>query len=122
MKVLKNDSWSRGVHPEERPTAYQLSDLDNDGAHGSDGVHSGYRCYQCAQQSGSSILLASDSGEYWQNKQLDWQEECDVIQSNFDLEVANHFPLHLAIDCKSCPKTGVMPKKPEPPAERALGQ
>lgn len=104
----------------DRPTAYQLG-VPADVAHGVVG-HQGYRCYQCAHQSGITIQLAETGGDYWQNLQLAWQEECDVLQNKFDAEVAAHFPDHFPIGCQTCPTTFEMPVKPLPPAERAVRQ
>ncbi len=111
---------TQGIHPDERPTAYQQS-VPDDPVHGDDG-HRGYRCYQCAQASGVMIQLATNSGEYWQNLQLLWQEKCDELQNKFDLDVATHWPNHKPIGCETCPVVYEMPNKPLPPAERAVGQ
>jgi len=117
---LKAKDHTQGIHPDDRPTAYEQS-VPDDGAHGVVG-HIGYRCYQCAQLSGVMIQLADNSGEYWQNLQLLWQEECDVVQNTFDDAVATHFPNHQPYNCESCPVPGEMPVKPLPPAERAVRQ
>jgi len=103
----------------ERPSAFE-QELDEIADHGLDG-HIGVRCYQCAQLSDIMIQLASDGGEYWQNKQLLWQEECDELQNKFDLDVATHWPNHQPIGCTTCPVVYDMPEKPLPPSERAIG-
>lgn len=104
----------------DRPTAFQQS-VPDDVAHGVDG-HLGYRCYQCSQISGAMIQLADPGGDYWQNLQLLWQEQCDIVQNEFDASVATHFPDHQPYNCKGCPVPGEMPTKPLPPAERAVAQ
>jgi len=80
--------------------------------------HTGHRCIECARESENPISTESDSGDYWQNKQLAWQEECDVIMAKFDREVAIHFPAHMPMNCTTCPMTGTLPPKPNPPIER----
>lgn len=110
---------TQGRHPDERPTSYEL-ELD-DVNHGVDG-HIGFRCYQCSQISGTTIRAADNSGEYWQNLQLDWQEKCDELQNQYDRMVAAHFPVHLPVSCPDCPSPLQMPPKPVPPAERAIRQ
>ncbi len=118
-KLLAADH-TQGRHPDERPTSYELS-VPDDTIHGELG-HIGYRCYICAQLSSVMIQAASSGGEYWQNKQLLWQEECDKLQNQFDADVAAHFPDHYPIGCKTCPTTFEMPPKPLPPSERAIAQ
>lgn len=103
----------------DKRTAFEME--PEDVAHGVEG-HIGYRCGQCAQQSDVVILLADSGGDYWQNLQLKWQEECDIVQNTFDTAVATHFPDHQPYDCASCPVPGKMPVKPNPPAERAIKQ
>ena len=109
----------RNVVRSERQSAFQMEPTDV--AHGVEG-HIGLRCYQCAFQSGITVQLAATGGSYWQNLQLQWQEECDVVQNTFDEAVATHFPNHKPYDCDSCPVPGKMPIKPLPPAERAVNQ
>jgi len=104
----------------DRPTAYEMS-VPDDTPHSTKG-HIGYRCGGCALVSEIQIRIASDGGEYWQNKQLLWQEECDELQNQFDKDVASHWPEHKAIGCEDCPKVYEMPPKPMPPFERALRQ
>jgi len=77
-----------------------------------------YRCYQCALESLSTSMIYPDNTDYWQDKQLKWQEECDGIMADFDRRVAIHFPQHQPVNCQSCPMTGILPPKPEPPWER----
>lgn len=119
--------WERGgIPPDERPTSYELS-VPEDPSHGVDG-HSGYRCYQCALISPGLVMIAVAGGDYWQNLQLSWQEECDKLQNLYDDAVALHFPIH--IDSRllgkdetcDCPKPQQMPPKPIPPAERSVTQ
>lgn len=100
-------------------------------AHGLPG-HTGHRCYACAYDSEQTVEIHEDSGDYWQSKQIAWQEDCDVVMVEFDKAVATHFPDHLppvAVtdargqvtwdrQCLTCPVVPVMPDKPEPPFER----
>jgi len=91
-----------------------IADLD----HGVNG-HTGFRCLECSRISGTSMnAVESDSGDYWQNKQLGWQEECDVLMSGFQVAVAEHFPVHKLIGCPNCPKAPELPVRPNPPVER----
>lgn len=89
--------------------------------HGAEG-HTGYRCGSCAAESGVAILAAPDTGNYWQNLQIAWQEQCDILFNQFDDAVATHFPLHTGPGCKTCPTKPEMPPKPIKPNERALKQ
>ena len=102
----------------DRPTAYELdSEANEDVDHGVDG-HSGYKCGQCALASGRAVVVYPDTLDFWQDLQIAWQEDCDVIFAAFDDSVATHFPNHLAVNCKSCPVKPKLPVKPEPPNER----
>lgn len=85
--------------------------------------HNGFRCGQCAGLSSDSKITANDHGvDYFQNKQIGWQEECDVIMSQFQTDVADHFPDHLPQNCQTCPVKPDLPPKPMPPIERSLGK
>jgi len=119
--------WSgRGIHPDERPTAEQLSPHLDDPVHGDEG-HIGYRCYQCAQVSTVRVLLQPNSGDYWQTMQINWQEQCDLLQHEYDVAVGEHYKVHIPAmldannECE-CPIPPDMPPKPIMPAERALSQ
>lgn len=90
-----------------------IADMD----HGING-HTGHRCLECARMSGVMVAVESDSGDYWQNKQLDWQEECDRLIVGFNEKVALHFPKHSPMNCTMCPKAPPMPERPNPPVER----
>lgn len=85
-------------------------------------VHQGYKCGQCAAESGNPIAATDHSVDYYQSKQISWQEECDVIMRKFDSDVAAHFPLHKAVNCPDCPMPTILPPKPVPPVERSLKQ
>lgn len=102
-----------------KKTAFQME--PEDVTHGVEG-HIGYKCGQCAREAPVVIQLADSGGEYWQNLQLLWQEECDVLQNSFDADVAAHFPNHKPIGCTECPTPFAMPVKPNPPSERAVRQ
>jgi len=115
-KVGKND------HKQDKiPVEIWDFQKKSDGlAHGEEG-HNGWRCGQCAQEGkGNVVQVTEHAVDYWQTKQLDWQEQCDMIQVRFDEEVAAHFPDHRAVGCRTCPMTQPMPEKPNPPYERAL--
>lgn len=93
--------------------------------HGIEG-HTGWRCRQCAMESQTVSLIASDTGEYWQNMQLAWQEECDRLQNEYDDANAKHLLedhvpkiLRGKDETCNCPVPAQMPIKPNPPAERA---
>lgn len=92
---------------------------NSDVEHGMEG-HKGFRCLECARISPNMIGIVSDGGDYWQNKQIAWQEECDVVFRAFDDAVAAHFPNHLPQNCQSCPVPPALPERPNPPAERRL--
>lgn len=112
-----------GIYDTDYPSA-AIADWDAKGGqyeHGVDG-HTGYKCGACALLSVVRVAATSHSVDYYQTKQLEWQEECDVIMGQFDLDVAAHFPLHKAVNCQECPVTGILPTKPVPPVERALKQ
>lgn len=55
---------------------------------------------------------------YWQDKVIKWQEECDRMFRQFDDSVAAHFPQHMGPGCKGCPVAPPMPPRPERPFER----
>jgi len=121
-RILHPKNHTQGIHPDERPSAYQLGlPANSEIPHDTEG-HIGYRCYQCSQESGTTIRLAANSGEYWQNVQLEWQEKCDDLQNQYDAMVAAHFPIHLPVNCEDCPSPLQMPPKPVPPSERAFRQ
>lgn len=92
--------------------------------HGENG-HSGFRCGQCASR---GSLITDHGIDHWQNKQLEWQEACDVIMAAFDVAVAEHFPYHIPAvasgpnmgtpRCDDCPEKPVLPEKPVQPFER----
>lgn len=94
------------------------SDSHNHGEIG----HIGYRCGQCAQESAHSVGITENSVDYWQTKQLEWQEECDGIMAKFQQDVQDHFPDHLPVNCQGCPTQDTLPPKPMPAIERALKQ
>lgn len=93
----------------------------DDHNHGEIG-HLGFRCGQCARDGPNMMAVQPSTADYWQDRQLMWQEECDTIQVRFDEAVAAHFPEHKAMNCDTCPETQTMPPKPNPPIERALKQ
>lgn len=115
------EPWNgRGIHPDERPTTAQQDWEDGRQViHGEDG-HTGFRCYECAQVSGVRVMIHPTSGDWWQTKQIEWQEQCDLIHTAFQEAVAAHFPDHQPFNCDSCPEKPVMPPKPIMPVERAL--
>lgn len=80
--------------------------------------HTGWRCLECARDSGTMNAIESDGGDYWQNKQLGWQEACDVLMAGFQVAVADHFPNHRPFGCVTCPEAPELPVKPNPPVER----
>lgn len=84
--------------------------------------HIGYRCSQCAQQSRGGVRVTEHGIDYWQNKQIAWQEECDTIMHNHNNAITEHLPEHKPVDCTECPQQPDLPKKPEPATERALTQ
>lgn len=84
--------------------------------------HTGYRCGACALLAPTQVGATTHSVDYYQTKQIEWQEECDEIMGAFDLAVAEHFPKHKAVKCRTCPKPSALPEKPIPPVERALKQ
>lgn len=103
----------------------------SDPEHGLPG-HFGYRCFACAYDSVNTVEIHEDSGDFWQSKQIGWQEDCDVLMAGFDRQVADHFPDHLpptaTVDafgevtytrqCRTCPVAPELPAKPDPPWER----
>lgn len=116
---VTNEHWAdSGYPPTDVVDWRKKSDHHN---HGEEG-HIGYRCGQCAREATDTIEITLDTVDYWQAKQLDWQEECDRIQVDFDERSAAHWPEHKAVNCQECPKTIPMPVKPNPPIERALKQ
>jgi len=88
----------------------------------------GYRSSVSAADSVSQCKIQPTTVDYWQDKQLAWQEDCDVVMVQFDRDVADHFPVHQPMDmktgqvCPTCPQRPILPLKPHPPVERALTQ
>lgn len=115
-----NEEWTNPQgYPEPEVVDWRLkSDHHNHGEKG----HIGYRCGQCAQLSKETVYITRDSVDYWQNLQIDWQEACDIIMSEFQQDVQDHFPDHLPANCQDCPVQGSLPEKPLPPVERSLKQ
>lgn len=89
--------------------------------HGEPG-HNGYRCILCAEQSPSRVAATDHSLDHWQTQQIDWQEQCDKLQIEFDEEVSSHFPEHKPQGCTSCPTPPEYPPKPTRPIDRAASQ
>lgn len=99
--------------------------------HGEEG-HTGYKCSQCATESGVRVAVYHDSSGHYLQKQIGWQEETDKVMQAFDAQVAAHFPNHLPPtpeigiggvtkwnhSCQTCPKTPTLPQKPLDPYER----
>lgn len=110
-------------HTEFYPTPAEL-DYSKNRDHYAHGVagHSGWRCGDCAREAVNVTKVAVHGVDYWQNQQIAWQEECDKLQVEFDVRVADHFPEHLPQNCELCPSAPIMPAKPFPPVERALTQ
>lgn len=116
------DYTGKGIAPSERQSPHHYEDAAaNEPAHGDPG-HGGYRCGECAQRSTNQVRIHPNSGDYWQTKQIEWQEACDVIFRQFDDAVAAHFPSHLPQNCPDCPAKPILPEKPIVPSDRALKQ
>lgn len=111
------DIYETKYPPAEIVDWEKKSDAHNHGEIG----HIGYRCGQCAQISGKTVGITKNTIDYWQTKQIEWQEECDYLQVQFDQEMSDHLPVHLPQNCQTCPSATPMPPKPLPPIERALG-
>jgi len=100
------------------PTAaHEAFALQSDVPHNVNG-HTGFRCIECARESPVMVSIVDDGGDYWQNVQIQWQEECDKVMSAFDEAVAIHFPVHQPQNCQTCPVKPILPEKPNPPVER----
>lgn len=110
----------KGIAPDERMTSYELTwPVDHEHGHPD---HEGLRCAECALMSPNACIIHPSSGDYWQDLQIKWQEQCDVIFRRFDDAVAAHFPDHQPQGCMSCPPKPILPVKPTMPFERALEQ
>lgn len=74
------------------------------------GVHEpAHRCSICARQSAGYVGVTDFFGtDHWQQVQLDWNAECDLM-------VRAHLPQHTGPGCKDCPE---YPPKPVKPYER----
>lgn len=118
--MVQNNEWgTKNGYPE--PEIVDWEAKSDQHFHGEDG-HTGYRCGQCAREAVEQVASTDYSVDYWQTKQIQWQEDCDVIMADFDRRVAQHFPKHKAVKCKTCPKTSPLPEQPNPPIERSMGQ
>lgn len=110
------------IDDDDRKTAYQIDQAKTaDVPHGVPG-HIGFKCGQCARLAQSCVRGLPTDHDYWQDKQIRWQEEVDTKLREFDDSVAAHFPDHKAVDCPDCPSTAALPVKPTPPQERAVAQ
>ncbi len=123
LAPLHDDDWNgRGIAPSERESSHHHEDLMmNEPPHGEPG-HGGYKCSECAQEGKNQVRIHPNTGDYWQTKQIEWQEQCDVIFRQFDDDVAAHFPQHLPRGCENCPEPPELPPKPIVPVERAMQQ
>lgn len=106
------------IRYDDRPASKSDWTLEDDVAHGLPG-HKGVRCGTCAQHSTTIVRLQPTLADYWQTKQIEWQEACDVVFRAFDDSVAAHFPEHVpgAKNC-GCPTKPKLPQKPQMPYER----
>lgn len=107
-------------HKDDRKTAYEIDRAAGNShiQHGTEG-HTGFRCKECADLSGvTHSIYDFPNDDLWQQKQIDWQEQCDAMFRAFDDSVAAHFPTHTGPQCQSCPQTPPMPAKPVRPYER----
>lgn len=111
----QNDIWDTDhKYPNAQVEWYSdIADMD----HGING-HTGWRCLECARDGEQMNAVESDGGDYWQNKQIAWQEDCDNLIVGFNEQVADHFPDHRPFGCVNCPVAPLMPAKPNPPIER----
>lgn len=107
------------IYEKERPSA-AIVDYEKKRDHYAHGVegHTGFRCGLCAGDSKVSVQISEHGVDHWQNKQIQWQEECDKIMVAFDVAVSNHFPNHLPANCQECPVSPELPEKPTQPFER----
>ncbi len=103
----------------ERPTAYEQElKINRPGTpHGADG-HTGFRCGECALESPEVVKAVPSSADYWQDKQIAWQEQIDILMREFDVDMSDHLPNHLPVNCTTCPRPKALPTKPLPPQER----
>ena len=86
--------------------------------HGAPG-HTGMRCRECAYQSKAVIpLYPAHDDDGWQDRLIKWQENCDTLMHDFDIRVAEHFPVHQPAGCTTCPTKPSLPIKPVVPYER----
>ncbi len=107
---------------EDRPNLGDTPDFrEPDPDHGEPG-HKGVYCGKCAQLSSVQVQAAPTGGDHWQNLQIKWQEDCDVVFRTFDDAVADHFPDHAPVNCDTCPVPPELPGKPIRPEERAIAQ
>jgi len=107
---------------DDRYSAYELdTQLREKAPHGVEG-HLGWRCKECAMLAAVVVFAEPLGPDHWQNKQIAWQEECDVVMVAFDASVAAHFPVHLPQNCNTCPVKPILPPKPVAPVERVTAQ
>lgn len=108
---------------DDRPAAPKFDQWQADELHGVPGHH-GYLCRQCAFLSEITVQAAPTGADHWQNLQIAWQEDCDIVFRQHDVDTWQHMSsgTHQPVNCLLCPVPPVMPVKPEPPYERAIGQ
>ncbi len=119
---MSKEILAAGNDIEDRPNLGESPDFRvPDPEHGGPD-HLGVYCGYCALLSGVQVQAAPTGGDHWQNLQLRWQEECDIVFRAFDDAVADHFPDHEPVNCDTCPSPPNLPEKPVRPIERAIAQ
>lgn len=84
--------WTNRIYDEDRQSSYQLDRASGNRmtAHGEPG-HTGWKCIGCAMEAPTVVsVFPPYDDDAWQDVQLKWQEECDVLQN----EKIDHLPDH----------------------------
>ncbi len=98
--MSKNEGkWTNRIYDEDRPSSYEIdrSKGNRKTVHGEPG-HTGWKCAQCGME--AKVVVSAfppHDDDHWQDQQLKWQEECDVLHSR----KINHLPDHTPNDHSS---------------------
>lgn len=87
-----NGKWTNRIYNEDRQTSYEIdrSKGNRKTVHGEPG-HTGWKCAECGMEAGTVVsAFPPHDDDHWQDVQLKWQEECDVLHS----AKINHLPSH----------------------------
>jgi len=87
-------NWTNRVYDEDRKSAHQIDREHGNRVteHGEEG-HTGWKCIKCAMLAKDVVsAFPEHDDDHWQDTQLKWQEECDILHSAKITHLPNHQP------------------------------